>query len=108
MTIIETRPVTSPVGEGLRRAKALLETEGWCKGSYKDADGRRCIRQAIIDASGVNCLDIGAALYEQMNGRVWSLTHDEVTEWNDDRSRTLDDVYNLLDAAADIADIADL
>ncbi|MFE5199908.1 hypothetical protein ACFQ93_40455 [Streptomyces sp. NPDC056601] len=46
------QPDGTPVAGLLRAAHQRLETDGWCKGAYTNADGARCILGALRAESG--------------------------------------------------------
>lgn len=80
----------------LKRAKERLETRGWVQGNFETARGC-CAVGAIIaetlhnnDAfyAAENALDEALGMYAVL-----------ITEWNDDPSRTKEEVLSLFDKA---------
>lgn len=104
----------------LREAADLLEEHGWCQRAYArtpsgDAitdpvvDGRwdepvagYCLMGAVVAVSGDMDLldnvydDYFAEVAQEIDCDCWSGYHDRVTDWNDEKGRTRDDVTGLL------------
>ena len=95
----------------LKETKMLLEREGWKQGSpsYKEgAPTQRCAYVALLDS----CSGAIPIADEQGGEDLWeqfALAHKTLSDmvggslvsWNDTEGRTVDEVYQLLDTAAE-------
>jgi hypothetical protein len=86
----------------LRAAAALLEKEGWSQGAVRGQNGGRCALQAIADSGITNVERFFAELLLDdylMTTYKWARG---VIHWNDDPSRTQEEVINAMREAADV------
>ena len=94
----------TPTSQVLRHALALLERDGWCKDTARDAEGRRCALGAINAALW---LDEGADVTDGVRAAVRALRvcgEDTpysrlLVDWNDADGRTVEDVLEAFRAA---------
>lgn len=96
----------SPALAKLNRVERLLATEQhWCKGRLRDADGRRCMIEAITSVDGRQELTrpIIRAAREVSGKRYW-----RIESFNDDPRTTHRDVLRVLQRAREriVASIA--
>lgn len=94
---VETPHRMTPA-EVCRRAAELIRRDGWARLRY-GADGRNfCLVGAL---SWAHCGSVTLPLPRAVVLRVQSLIGEPLTTWNDDPSRTVEDVLAVLDAAAE-------
>ncbi len=94
--------MTAQVAADLRAAAELLRAEGWCQGSYGQAGGPRCMDGAILSVTA----------YPGPYDRALSVMRPvlDITAttplaiWNDTPGRTLDEVLDALERAAQAAE----
>jgi hypothetical protein len=107
----ETAPAPPPdprLPQVYRHAAQLIWEHGWAQGYDIDADsGRMCATHALYLAALDVAPDNPALV---VNARYWlsarMLGGTKVQVWNDHRCREVEDVTDLLDRAADLAEAA--
>lgn len=62
-----------------KKAAAILERDGWCRGTYESVGGQRCVMGSLLDAG--------------KNGCCFPVM---VLNYNDAPERTFDDILMLL------------
>lgn len=84
--------------ERLTQTKELLKTQGWCRGTYHDNQGRHCIWGAVREVDWMNQDELTDLLRfniidknEGPYGRIG------LAEWNDQETRRKRDVIRLID-----------
>lgn len=86
--------VLEPWRQQLLEAANLLEKDGWCQHTCKNALGERCILGALGE---VIKPDLGAmGTYRWMTKKLHTFIDMAVTEWNDQPGRTKAEVLALL------------
>ncbi len=83
----------------LRRAAALLETNGWCQGEMEGDGGRHCALGAI-EASYIDPEDGTLAIMALKKVLGAKGRKAFIADWNDTRGRTKKDVIAKLRKAA--------
>lgn len=103
-------------------AAHILQNRGWCRGKLIDEDGALCLLSAIFVASTGK---VASCFYSQddhdeLTKAAWSVVEDLINArygqigvgtltipgWNDQPSRTIEDVFQILDDAAAVAAFA--
>jgi hypothetical protein len=93
------------VSELLTAAKAEIQKNGWCQGQYTDNKGQHC----ILGATMSQILDNNSVYWDAVKALQGSLGtsgtsgFNDVVVWNDDPSRTVDEVIALFDKAIERA-----
>lgn len=81
-----------------RDALKLLDERGWRQGIPHDGRPGICLGEAILEASGGPDWDFDRQA--EARNASWKIVEKHVgkavTQWNDARDRTLDDVKNLI------------
>ncbi len=86
--------------EALSKARDVLAERGWCQRTYQDQDGRVCLVTALTYAAGV---DEGEA-WSEAYGLLGRVSGEPVlSAWNDDPSRSYEDVVLALKEAEELA-----
>ncbi len=90
--------------EVFEKAKALLETSGWCQGASENAEGQHCATDAICVAAGHR--EIGdkprgddSFCVASMNRFYKHTGLSSIVAWNDNNGRTKDEVLATFDTA---------
>lgn len=83
----------------LRAAADLLRREGWIKGDFRNKDGR-CLAGAINDVCRPQ-MGASRRAYQALEDVIDT---DFYGDWNDSPSRTLDEVLDALELAAQLAE----
>lgn len=77
------------------RALKMLENTGWCQGVSCDADGRRCVTNAIMSASPSEIPYAGSAMVNDIQCVIAGESQ-YLSWWNDLPNTTFDDVREAL------------
>jgi hypothetical protein len=81
------------------KAMAILETRGWIQGGFADTEGHVCAAEALRLANeerfGFNVAVVNQVL------RSRNAFPDHLTGYNDQRGRTVDEMFDLLKTASD-------
>ncbi len=91
----------APERRVLLKAADILREHGWCQGTIRDRQGRRCAVGAILMAD----LMVGAAFalprspYADLAMRKM-LPDQGVSTWNDEPGRTVEEVIEAMERAA--------
>lgn len=88
--------------EILVEAKRLLEEKGWCQGVFQDEGSRYCSVEAVCQAMTLpdheTSADEGLIILASVIGNT------AIDEWNDDPSRTKEEVLTAFDKAIKLAE----
>ena len=103
-------------------AAHILQNRGWCRGKLIDEDGALCLLSAIFVASTGQPASsfYGQDDHDELTRAAWGVVEDLINArygqigqgmltipgWNDQPSRTIEDVYQVLDDAAMVAAFA--
>lgn len=78
-------PYRTPIAALLHRAATRLQTDGWCRGSLREDDGRRCAIGAIhVEAANQYEADNASALLLEVVRREFQ--GETVPSWNDSQT----------------------
>lgn len=98
---IRTAPVTDhwPAGAVLDQVEVLLRTRGWCQGRAIDRSGRLSLEAAVDEAAAMIASDersrvVLAARTRNRLSRCAGVA--ALTAWNDEQSRRIADVMELI------------
>lgn len=95
-------PYTTPVAQLLHRAHARMQQVGWCKGTLRDEEGRRCLLGVLQAETGTGGLyDMAAEILYQTILRIDPGAH-SVWSWSDAQA-TMDGPLLVLSRAARLA-----
>jgi hypothetical protein len=97
---VERAPSRTAAPNTYVAAHALLATRGWCQGQDETRDGRLSLRRAVevtIDGADQDGPAASLARRALLLNRLRELASTtNLDAWNDDASRTADDVTTLL------------
>jgi hypothetical protein len=109
----------SPV-DVLRKAKALIEERGWCKGRFVEDDGSCCVEGAVLLASGYPeaklsptrppqereepYLRFAKMAEARILSRAVGRASDVIWAWNDRQGQTKQDILAGIDRAIALAE----
>lgn len=82
----------------LRRAAALIERRGWCRGEFQDVEGRVCLEFALLCAQGREATEARRLVEEELAGR--GSAGQPLVAWNDHHAAGELEVLDVLRAAA--------
>ena len=82
----------------LRRAAALIERRGWCRGEFQDVEGRVCLEFALLCAQGREATEARRLVEEELAGR--GSAGQPLVAWNDHHASGELEVLDVLRAAA--------
>lgn len=95
--------------EVIRETKVQLFERGWAQGKFENDRGEVCVRGAIgLALFGDTSASIRQLACDPIEQLILEAVGCEVTGWNDDKSRTFDEVIDGLDKAEKLAEQREL
>lgn len=97
------------VADVLSTTRDILAERGWCQGSLRAADGSVCLVMAINVALSRHMRErirsdvTSTAVWEAIGQAVGSSGAGDIGRWNDDPSRTYEDVVLALKRAEEVS-----
>lgn len=79
-------------------AREAIMTRGWCQGNYSDSIGAVCLLGALRCGSGGHPLaPVVTQGFQDAVSRILFKIDTDIDRWNDKKSRTKEEVLQLLD-----------
>jgi hypothetical protein len=96
----DSLPVTSPTIETLRLGRILIE-RGWAQKRMQDNNGRVCLVGSITRQPAVDPWTVAPAIEYLRQALPEYLGN--ITAWNDNPTRSIDEIIAVYDRAIDLA-----